>query len=262
MFKTISSHDFSWFFFIFGTKPTWLALGLLFLGTLVRPYAEAPFQCLLHMIFKTVCKMMIKYFDYNPVKPKRRLLHVNKKILVVDLRALVHLEFVRCTCKPRESGLCGVPFDFEIEVPDYQFTLQVYKRPFLDHFLESVAKMYSLVIYTEERSSYATTVLDYLDADRHILERRLLCYRISLLYSGPKSVYISMGFPHLKEFLMVDATTLGCCNHIYIKKYTVGEWDMRLRYLLIVLDCLRFVQDVDAVLKSSKLLAWCLKCLK
>ncbi|KAF9821269.1 hypothetical protein IEO21_00877 [Rhodonia placenta] len=49
----------------------------------------------------------------------------------------------------------------------------VYKRPFVDYFLRKVSGWYTLVIFTASMQEYADPVIDWLDAGRGILQRRL-----------------------------------------------------------------------------------------
>jgi len=51
-------------------------------------------------------------------------------------------------------------------------TVYVRKRPFLEEFLEKVAEMFEVVIFTASRSSYSATLLDILDPHNKLFARR------------------------------------------------------------------------------------------
>ena len=88
-----------------------------------------------------------------------------KKTLILDLdETLVH----STTEKLNDT------FDLSVDVQldDYQTRLWVSKRPFLDHFLETVSQWYTLVIFTASMQQYADAVIDLIDPKR-LIKRRL-----------------------------------------------------------------------------------------
>ena len=59
--------------------------------------------------------------------------------------------------------------------------MYVRQRPHLQAFLEKVAEMFEVVIFTASQSIYAEQLLDILDPDRKIISRRV--YRESCIFS-------------------------------------------------------------------------------
>jgi len=60
-------------------------------------------------------------------------------------------------------------------------TVHVRKRPYLKMFLEKVAQMFELVIFTASQRIYAEQLIDRLDPDGKYISRRI--YRESCLFS-------------------------------------------------------------------------------
>jgi CTD small phosphatase-like protein 2 len=71
-------------------------------------------------------------------------------------------------------------FSFDVYVDMKKHTVYVKKRPHLQHFLEKVAQMFEIVIFTASQSSYASKLLDQLDPDGHLFSRRV--YRDSCIF--------------------------------------------------------------------------------
>lgn len=59
--------------------------------------------------------------------------------------------------------------------------MYVRKRPYLSTFLERVAEMFEVVIFTASQSIYAEQLLDILDPDGKLISRRV--YRESCIFS-------------------------------------------------------------------------------
>ena len=62
-----------------------------------------------------------------------------------------------------------------------EHTVYVRKRPYLKKFLERVADMFEVVIFTASQSIYAEQLLDILDPDGNLISRRV--YRESCIFS-------------------------------------------------------------------------------
>jgi CTD small phosphatase-like protein 2 len=89
----------------------------------------------------------------------------HRTTLVLDLdETLVH-----CSVNPVEK------FDFKFPVAFNAVDYQVYvrKRPYVDYFLEAVAKDFEVVLFTASQSVYADKLLDLLDPDSRIFSGRL-----------------------------------------------------------------------------------------
>lgn len=62
-----------------------------------------------------------------------------------------------------------------------EHTVYVRKRPYLRKFLERVAEMFEVVIFTASQSIYAGQLLDILDPEGNLISRRV--YRESCIFS-------------------------------------------------------------------------------
>lgn len=72
-------------------------------------------------------------------------------------------------------------FTFTVFFNMKEHTVYVRKRPYLRTFLERVAEMFEVVIFTASQSIYAEQLLDILDPDRKLISRRV--YRESCIFS-------------------------------------------------------------------------------
>jgi len=137
-------------------------------------------------------------------------------------------------------------------LPEYGATVFVYKRPYLDHFLDRVSKWYDLTVFTAGVEAYASPILDFLDRGRGILTKRL--YRHDCIdVFGLRAKYVTLASPDLSNVLLLDNSSTECSfnagNSIHIKSYQIGSRDEALIDLLPFLDALRFTKDVRSVLQ-------------
>jgi CTD small phosphatase-like protein 2 len=89
----------------------------------------------------------------------------HRTTVVLDLdETLVH-----CSITPVEK------YDFTFPVSFNAVNYQVYvrKRPYVDYFLESLAKDFEIILFTASQSVYADKLLDLLDVDGRIFSGRL-----------------------------------------------------------------------------------------
>jgi CTD small phosphatase-like protein 2 len=85
--------------------------------------------------------------------------------LALDLdETLVH-----CTVEPIPKPDLTFPVTFNGTF----YQVYVRKRPYLDYFLESVAKNFEVVVFTASQKVYADVLLDLLDPERKFIEHRL-----------------------------------------------------------------------------------------
>ena len=97
-----------------------------------------------------------------------------KPCLVLDLdETLVHSSF-----KPVPNPDFVIPVEIDGTVTD----VYVLKRPWVDYFMEEVAKRYEVVVFTASLAKYADPLLDLLDKNKTVKHRlfRESCY----LYQG------------------------------------------------------------------------------
>lgn len=72
-------------------------------------------------------------------------------------------------------------FTFQVFFNMKEHTVYVRQRPFLRTFLERVAEMFEIIVFTASESVYAEKLLDILDPDRMLIARR--AYRESCIFS-------------------------------------------------------------------------------
>lgn len=95
-----------------------------------------------------------KVFKKAVIGPKGRL-DRPKKTLVLDLdETLVHSSF-----KP----IPNPDYIIEVEIEGRMVDVYVLKRPWLDLFMETVAKKYEVIVFTASLSKYADPLLDLMD---------------------------------------------------------------------------------------------------
>ncbi|KII94818.1 hypothetical protein PLICRDRAFT_192906 [Plicaturopsis crispa FD-325 SS-3] len=128
----------------------------------------------------------------------------------------------------------------------------VYKRPFVDYFLRKVSGWYTLVIFTASMQEYADPVIDWLDAGRGILARRLFRESCTQLPNGSYTKDLSIIEEDLSRVCLIDNSPISYrineANGIPIEGWTHDPSDEALLALLPVLDSLRFTSDVRRVL--------------
>ncbi|XP_030554629.1 CTD nuclear envelope phosphatase 1 [Drosophila novamexicana] len=209
------------------------------------------------------------YFVYEepPLSPESRnqLEIVPRKTLVLDLdETLVH----SCYLDPDTNDVVGCNFVPETAVPDYVMHIpilanfhpiefQVFKRPYVDEFLNFVGRWYDLVIYTASLEAYASNVIDRLDAGRGILQRRL--YRQHCISTTVVTKNLYAVNPDLTSTFIIDNSPSAYRdfpeNAIPIKSYIYDPNDQELLNLLPFLDALRFTKDVRSILSRRGIAA-------
>ena len=93
---------------------------------------------------------------------------MDRLTLVLDLdETLVH-----CSTKTTSHNSQEVIISYE-RIPSIteQVKCYVYKRPFLDEFLEKMDILYDITIFTSSIKGYADPVIDYIDP-RKIIKKR------------------------------------------------------------------------------------------
>ncbi|KAH9844130.1 NIF-domain-containing protein [Rhodofomes roseus] len=185
------------------------------------------------------------------------------KTLVLDLdETLIH-----STSRPMMSASSGTGFlglsifghsnkgaghVVEVMLGGRSTLYHVYKRPFVDYFLRKVSTWYTLVIFTASMQEYADPVIDWLDAGRGILTRRLFRESCTQLPNGSYSKDLSIVEADLARVCLIDNSpvcySINEANGIPIEGWTHDPHDEALLDLLPVLDSLRFTSDVRHVL--------------
>ncbi|KAI0065883.1 hypothetical protein BV25DRAFT_1821584 [Artomyces pyxidatus] len=190
-----------------------------------------------------------------PIAPRKTPFHL-PKTLVLDLdETLIH-----STSRPLPAragllgfgGQRGAQHTVEVVMGGRSTVYHVYKRPFVDFFLRKVSAWYTLVIFTASMQEYADPVIDWLDAGRGILERRLFRESCTQLPNGAYTKDLSVVEQDLARVCLIDNSpvsySVNDMNGIPIEGWTHDPSDEALLDLLPVLDSLRFTSDVRRVL--------------
>eukprot|EP01135_Chromosphaera_perkinsii_P006631 Nk52_evm33s554 gene=Nk52_evmTU33s554 len=170
--------------------------------------------------------------------------HYKKKILVLDLdETLIHSSVKDV----------NVQYDLKIEIFINRMAclFYVYKRPYVDFFLETVQQWYNLVIFTASIKEYGCPVIDSLDAGKGLFQRRY--YRESCIHEGGSFIKdLKLIDPDLRNIMIIDNSPAAYAfqqeNAIPIESWMDNPNDEALLDLLPFLDALRFSEDVRSVL--------------
>ncbi|XP_011045315.1 PREDICTED: uncharacterized protein LOC105140257 isoform X1 [Populus euphratica] len=175
----------------------------------------------------------------SPKEPCRR-----KSItLVLDLdETLVHSTLEHCD---------DVDFTFTVFFNMKEHRVYVKQRPHVHTFLERVAEMFEVVIFTASQSIYAAQLLDMLDPDRKLISRRF--YRESCIFSdGSYTKDLTVLGVDLAKVAIIDNSPqvfrLQVNNGIPIKSWFSDPSDCALISLLPFLETLVDADDVRPII--------------
>lgn len=199
-----------------------------------------------------------------PAAATRKTPFHRQKTLVLDLdETLIHSTSRPLYTHTGNGGLLGFGEMFgrrnkaaghmvEVVLGGRSTLYHVYKRPFVDYFLRVVSGWYTLVIFTASMQEYADPVIDWLDAGRGILGRRLFRESCTQLPNGSYTKDLSIVEQDLARVCLIDNSpicySVNEANGIPIEGWTHDPNDEALLDLLPVLDSLRFTSDVRRVL--------------
>lgn len=173
--------------------------------------------------------------------PKRRSI-----TLVLDLdETLVHSTLDQCD---------DADFTFTVFFNMKEHTVYVRKRPYLRKFLERVAEMFEVVIFTASQSIYAAQLLDILDPEGNLLSRRV--YRESCIFSdGSYTKDLTVLGVDLAKVAIIDNSPqvfrLQVNNGIPIKSWFDDPADSALISLLPFLETLVDADDVRPIIAKK-----------
>ncbi|XP_066306633.1 uncharacterized protein [Miscanthus floridulus] len=172
----------------------------------------------------------------TPVRTK----HVT---LVLDLdETLVHSTLDHCD---------NADFTLEVFFNMKNHTVYVRKRPYLKMFLEKVARMFEVVIFTASQRIYAEQLIDKLDPDGKYISRRI--YRESCIFSDgcyTKDLTI-LGIDLAKVAIVDNTPQLQVDNGIPIKSWFDDPSDQELIELLPFLESLVDSEDVRPIISKT-----------
>ncbi|KAI9197544.1 hypothetical protein LWI28_000460 [Acer negundo] len=163
--------------------------------------------------------------------------------LVLDLdETLVHSTLEHCD---------DADFTFTVFFNMKDHTVYVKQRPYLQTFLERVAEMFEVVIFTASQSIYAAQLLDILDPDGKFISRRV--YRESCIFSdGSYTKDLTVLGIDLAKVAIIDNSPqvfrLQINNGIPIKSWFDDPSDSSLISLLPFLETLADAEDVRPII--------------
>ncbi|TMW96554.1 hypothetical protein EJD97_007184 [Solanum chilense] len=166
--------------------------------------------------------------------------------LVLDLdETLVHSTLEHCD---------DADFTFPVFFSMKEHIVYVKQRPHLHTFLERVAEMFDIVIFTASQSIYAKQLLDILDPDGKIISRR--AYRESCIFSdGSYTKDLTVLGVDLAKVVIVDNSPqvfrLQVNNGIPIKSWFDDPSDSALISLLPFLETLADADDVRPIIAKK-----------
>ncbi|XP_028764812.1 CTD small phosphatase-like protein 2 [Neltuma alba] len=166
--------------------------------------------------------------------------------LVLDLdETLVHSTLEHCD---------NADFTFTVFFNMKDYTVYVRKRPYLHTFLERVAEMFEVVIFTASQSIYAKQLLDVLDPDGKLISHRV--YRESCIFSdGNYTKDLTILGVDLAKVAIIDNSPqvfrLQVNNGIPIKSWFDDPSDCALMSLLPFLETLADADDVRPIIAEK-----------
>ena len=173
-------------------------------------------------------------------------INYNKKMLILDLdETLVHSCF-----KPAENINNNLPrpdIFLKIKFHSKYHDVFVYKRPFVEEFLEKMSECYNLIIFTASVQEYADPLLNQLDKNRYI---KLRYYRNSCLLdkNGKFIKNLLTIYNDLKDVILLDNNPI---SYSYNKSnglpIITWHFDKKDRELLKIIPILEFLSTVNDI---------------
>lgn len=182
----------------------------------------------------------------KPASVPNKLENEKPVTLVLDLdETLVHSTLEECN---------DADFTFPVFFNMKEHIVYVKQRPHLRSFLERVADMFEIVIFTASQSIYAKQLLDILDPDGKYISRR--AYRESCIFSdGSYTKDLTVLGVDLAKIVIIDNSPqvfrLQVNNGIPIKSWFDDPSDSALISLLPFLETLADADDVRPIIAEK-----------
>uniref|UniRef100_A0A5B6ZQL3 FCP1 homology domain-containing protein n=1 Tax=Davidia involucrata TaxID=16924 RepID=A0A5B6ZQL3_DAVIN len=192
-----------------------------------------------HMFIRNLPDLPDEATNFRPTILPKETLKTKRITLVLDLdETLVHSTLEHC-----EDSDFTFPVSFNMK----ENIVYVKQRPDLRTFLERVAGMFEIVVFTASQSIYAEQLLDILDPNQKLISRR--AYRESCILSdGNYTKDLTVLGVDLAKVVIIDNTPqvfrLQVNNGIPIKSWFDDPSDSALITLLPFLETLVDADDV------------------
>lgn len=133
---------------------------------------------------------------------------LNKKTLILDLdETLIHSDFD--SNYPTHDHV--VSFTYE----DQEVMVPIILRPGLMHFLENIAEVFEVFVFTASKREYADAILDFLDPENRIFKRRFYrehCINIrNRIFVKDLRVFVNR---KLENIILVDNSLYSFSNQL------------------------------------------------
>lgn len=146
-------------------------------------------------------------------------------------------------------------YTFNTAFQDHQYKVYMILRPYVKEFLQSMAKIYELFVYTCAKKEYAEKILDILDPQRKLFRHRLYqddcaCVLghyikdLSLLGRDLAKTVVLDNAPHTYPYHLM--------NTIPIKSWSGEPEDRELQKLIPYMEKMSAAEDFREVLKKRK----------
>ncbi|XP_077440309.1 CTD small phosphatase-like protein 3 isoform X2 [Vanacampus margaritifer] len=146
-------------------------------------------------------------------------------------------------------------YTFNAAFQDHQYKVYMILRPHLKEFLQSIAKVYELFVYTCAKKEYAEKIVDILDPQRKLFRHRLYqdecaCVQghyikdLSILGRDLAKTVILDNAPHTYPYHLL--------NTLPIKSWSGESDDRELHKLIPYMEKLSAAEDFREVLKKRK----------
>ncbi|XP_030552918.1 uncharacterized protein LOC115757007 isoform X1 [Rhodamnia argentea] len=196
-----------------------------------------------HLFIRTLPDLSDEVSTCQPTASHMEIQKRKSVTLVLDLdETLVHSTLEHCD---------DADFTFTVFFNMKEHTVYVKKRPYLQTFLERVADMFNVVIFTASQSIYAEQLLDILDPYQKLISRRV--YRESCTFSdGTYTKDLTILGVDLAKVAIIDNSPqvfrLQVNNGIPIKSWFDDPSDCALVSLLPFLETLVGADDVRPII--------------
>ncbi|KAG8077477.1 hypothetical protein GUJ93_ZPchr0007g4324 [Zizania palustris] len=180
--------------------------------------------------------------DFTELNP-----HLARKVtLVLDLdETLVHSTIEQCD---------DADFTFPVFFDMKEHMVSVRKRPHLHMFLQKMAEMFDIVIFTASQSVYADQLLDILDPEKKMFSRRYFWESCVFTNTGYMKDLTVVGVD-LAKVVIIDNTPqvfqLQVNNGIPIESWFNDSSDEALPQLIPFLEILAFADDVRPIIAKK-----------